>query len=517
MTTGFYNYTLTINNNTFIRNQNSINVDGWYYPENTIIMRFNRFQQIPCGGAGVNIGGIDGGVFKFENNTVSDGCTYFMNVAAGSSGNVTVNYNTFSNNTYNGYGNYFIQFDAPSTQTLVASYNTFMNNAMNGSMIRLSRGVNAQFKYNVWINQSSDLIYDIANSFVGFSPTQTIDLTYNYWGSTSELYIMSQIQDYRDSCNLALAQYWPPLFSASYSDVAPSNATRQLPIDPFTCSAVGSILSDPYYQLNSSVCANFTIQGCFTILANSTFAISAGVKIGVSQSSKILVYGQLEVRGNATNRVLITSTSPTKAWGQWYGIYFSASAVGASYDAQLNYLSGSILEYADIECGGQGATSMIDVAATTLGRTPYFNNLNVSLSSGSGINVNVRDTNVPHPNTIFNRVNVQNIYYYGIFYYPGWNSTFHFYNCTFSAIQYHAFYGAANSNPSCFEPNWVKINAIDINVNNPSGNGVFLDGSRMTTVYLRNVNAFTSSDSIGMYRANVEARQISVRSRTSIG
>jgi hypothetical protein len=86
------------------------------------------------------------------------------------------------------------------------------------------------------------------------------------------------------------------------------------------------------------------------------------------------IEGQLTAIGLPDARIRFTSSkleNPTR--GDWSGIYFRTTAVGATYDQDGYFLSGSILRYCDIEYAGGGTGSTVGaLTVDNINRAPYI-------------------------------------------------------------------------------------------------------------------------------------------------
>jgi hypothetical protein len=122
-----------------------------------------------------------------------------------------------------------------------------------------------------------------------------------------------------------------------------------------------------------SDCPVYIITGSVNIAAGATLEIKAGSLLRFDKpETEMVVDGTLLARGTAEALIRFTSNVPEPQSGDWGRIRFSASAVGAVFDANGTYQSGSIIEQAIIEYAG-GRSAPLGLAAVTVdGAQPHF-------------------------------------------------------------------------------------------------------------------------------------------------
>lgn len=129
----------------------------------------------------------------------------------------------------------------------------------------------------------------------------------------------------------------------------------------------------------------FIITADVTVDEGTTLTIEAGVTLEFVANTFLQVDGQLIARGTEDDPIRFTSTSSTPSPGDWGYIYFTETAVDATYDGGGNYTGGSILEYCIIEYAGNlgyGAIRLND-------GLPYIASCTISSNAASGIEANI--------------------------------------------------------------------------------------------------------------------------------
>ena len=119
------------------------------------------------------------------------------------------------------------------------------------------------------------------------------------------------------------------------------------------------------------------------VLVNSgvTLIIEAGVIVKFNLSKFLQIDGELIAQGTSSNKITFTSNQSSPESGDWGGIKFTGSSVDAVYNSNDNYVSGSIVQYSNIEyCGGS-----LDAAVIIDGAHPYIVNNLITKSISIGI------------------------------------------------------------------------------------------------------------------------------------
>jgi predicted outer membrane repeat protein len=140
-----------------------------------------------------------------------------------------------------------------------------------------------------------------------------------------------------------------------------------------TWSAAGS----PYVLIQSLI-----------VEAGVTLTIEPGVSVELAYASQapgsmfgIKVEGEILARGTQEYPIYFTSSRTESGPGDWGSIEFTETAVGAAYDDDGEYVSGSIFEYVTISYGGGTDTPIVDAN----GAAPYLIQATIQNNSQSGI------------------------------------------------------------------------------------------------------------------------------------
>lgn len=99
------------------------------------------------------------------------------------------------------------------------------------------------------------------------------------------------------------------------------------------------------------------VEGMLYIVSGGILFIGAGTTVVFqTPSSGILVEegGQLVITGEVDNRVILKANEQQTSWR---GIIFEANSVSSVFDADMNFISGSVIQYADIVLAGYSSSS----------------------------------------------------------------------------------------------------------------------------------------------------------------
>jgi len=110
----------------------------------------------------------------------------------------------------------------------------------------------------------------------------------------------------------------------------------------------GNIITDTVWSNSNSP---YVIAGTAMVYPGVTLTIEAGVIIKFDQSAGLKIGGQLIARGTDNDQIVFTANTSSPASGYWDKIEFAKGSIGATFDSNGNYLSGSILENCIIEYG----------------------------------------------------------------------------------------------------------------------------------------------------------------------
>lgn len=99
------------------------------------------------------------------------------------------------------------------------------------------------------------------------------------------------------------------------------------------------------------------VTGSISVNAGVTLTIQAGATVKFNNNTGLTINGTLIARGTQNDMITFTSNDVSPAKDDWYNIKFNESSVDALYGVDINYLSGSILEYCIIEYAGAGSSN----------------------------------------------------------------------------------------------------------------------------------------------------------------
>jgi len=132
----------------------------------------------------------------------------------------------------------------------------------------------------------------------------------------------------------------------------------------------------------------WTVAGApYIVTANAlvsqgyTLTIQPGVVVKFDTHCALQIDGQLIAVGTSASRITFTSNQASPAAGDWDKLHFSGYCVGATFDANGYYLSGSIMKYADVLYAGGSGYGAVHIESSW----PYISHCNVRLSSAAGI------------------------------------------------------------------------------------------------------------------------------------
>ncbi len=96
----------------------------------------------------------------------------------------------------------------------------------------------------------------------------------------------------------------------------------------------------------------YIVVGNALVSSGYTLTIEPGVVVKFNTDKALQFDGELIAIGTAQNRITFTSNQANPAAGDWAKLHFADPSVDAVFDANGNYLSGSILKYCDVLYGG---------------------------------------------------------------------------------------------------------------------------------------------------------------------
>jgi len=119
------------------------------------------------------------------------------------------------------------------------------------------------------------------------------------------------------------------------------------------------------------------------ILENVTLTIEAGTTVLFEPAGILTVDGELIAIGSKEQKITFNSMNSDPAPGDWKSIKFSSKSKGATFDADGNYLEGSILEHCIIKNAGYKDNYVISLIQTTT--NPYINYSEITNNTSNAI------------------------------------------------------------------------------------------------------------------------------------
>lgn len=141
-------------------------------------------------------------------------------------------------------------------------------------------------------------------------------------------------------------------------------------------SVMGAITTDTVWSAEN---APYVVDGNVLVQQGVTLTIEPGVEVLLAEGVAIQVDGQLIARGTAEERIRFTSKEPGTYWAY---LSFEDSSVDALFDAGA-YVEGSILEFTDLEYGGNSTVSNNATVRIRSAR-PFFKDMSVSNGRSNG-------------------------------------------------------------------------------------------------------------------------------------
>ncbi|MGB0386693.1 MAG: right-handed parallel beta-helix repeat-containing protein [Ardenticatenaceae bacterium] len=242
----------------------------------------------------------------------------------------------------------------------------------NSGQVTLGSGV-SEGHYTSLPHDAGDFVAWDALSFRGSVPASTMmTLTVRvgnsetpdaHWSEWRALGALRQAQGSGDLGSLPPSRYvqWRALLSTEFLTTTPSLDSVTLSWDNFGYTQINggfmsndttwSAANSPYFVTNGSVLVNEDV----------TLSVEPGTVIWFDKASGITVRGTLIAQGSATQPITFTSRHVAPQAGDWNNIVFHDQSTDALFDADGNYLSGSIIQYASLEYGGDtGVVYTID-------------------------------------------------------------------------------------------------------------------------------------------------------------
>lgn len=113
----------------------------------------------------------------------------------------------------------------------------------------------------------------------------------------------------------------------------------------------GNITSNTTWTLENSP---YIVVATVQVLGGVTLTIEPGVEVKFDSTTSLNIDGELIASGESGNEIIFTSNNASPNPTDWGSIGFYINSVGASFDSNNQYLSGSIIEHAIIEYATNG-------------------------------------------------------------------------------------------------------------------------------------------------------------------
>ena len=164
---------------------------------------------------------------------------------------------------------------------------------------------------------------------------------------------------------------------------------KNLKLFPFVFFAFFSFSVNAQTYISGFINANtnWTVAGNpYIVTSNAlvsqgyTLTIDPGVIVKFNPSCALQIDGQLIAVGTPASHITFTSNISSSP-GAWDKLHFSGYCVGANFDANGNYLSGSIVKYADVLYAGGVGYGAVHIESSW----PYLSHCTVRLSKAAGI------------------------------------------------------------------------------------------------------------------------------------
>lgn len=156
-----------------------------------------------------------------------------------------------------------------------------------------------------------------------------------------------------------------------------------VPVAHADTSVCGAITVDTTWGLTGN---NYIVTCQVQVMQNVKLTIEPGVRVYFNPDTGLRIDGELIAHG-----VTFGSANATPAPGDWGRIFFMATSNDALFDANGNYLSGSILKDSAVVYGGGG----VEGSVMTYGASPFFSGNSILLSASRGIFAQGRSANQP--------------------------------------------------------------------------------------------------------------------------
>ena len=156
----------------------------------------------------------------------------------------------------------------------------------------------------------------------------------------------------------------------------------------------GTVVGGPIFSDTTWTAANspYNATNSIQVMNGATLTIEPGVTVRFAAGKALAVNGRLIVRGTAESPVRFTGTTLTA--GFWGYIKFEADSTDATYDDNVVYTGGSILQHAIVEYAGSVSSNPGAIVATQ--SSPYLDHVTVRYSAQAGIYISEGSSHISY-------------------------------------------------------------------------------------------------------------------------
>ena len=328
--------------------------ESWTIPEGVTIEFVGNTTRLNVYG-GLDIAGTAGNEVVLTSGNASPAANDWQGVYIyAGTGAVTIDHAVIE------YAQYGLNFDRSGDRGTVTNttlrYNTYG--------VQLS-GDNSQASNNPTPSIVNGSIHDntsynlIAQSYKDASSV-VLDLRNNWWGTTSVSAINSKIYDAHNSGVSPYVDYGQFLDGVGGSPV-------------YASESLMGLVSDTLAPLTANT--SYHVLGRLTVADGESWTIPEGVTIEfVGNTTRLNVYGGLDIAGTAGNEVVLTSGNASPAANDWQGVYIYAGTGAVTIDH-------AVIEYAQYGLNFDQSNSRGTVNNSLI----RFNNIGIHLNAASPV------------------------------------------------------------------------------------------------------------------------------------
>lgn len=159
-----------------------------------------------------------------------------------------------------------------------------------------------------------------------------------------------------------------------------SDSWAELTVCSASCNVSSIISSNRTWRKGA-----YQVRETLQVREGMTLILEPGVTLKFSPGVSLQVAGTLIARGTGELPITFTSSQASPAPGDWGTILFTETAVGASFDVEGNYISGSIFEHCVVEYGGKGTVQERGTIWAKSPHSPFVYRSTIRSNAASGI------------------------------------------------------------------------------------------------------------------------------------